>query len=58
MSRENIICTQVRLPEELHKKIKSESKEMNVPFNSHLIELLYMGLKVQNSSVILRLPEE
>ena len=54
----NIISTQIRLSEEMHKQIKEEAKEMGVSFNSHLIELAWLGMKLRKSSLqVLSEPE-
>lgn len=38
------------MSEEMHKKIKKEADELGVSFNSHLIELAWMGMKVREAS--------
>lgn len=45
--KQTIFCTQVRMSEELHKKIKKEADELGVSFNAHLIELAWLGMKVR-----------
>lgn len=52
-----IVATQVRLPESLYNTIKCEATEMCVPVNSHIIELLYLGMKVREGTVFI-LPKE
>ena len=47
-----IIATQIRLPANMHDKIKQEAEEMGVSFNAHLIELLWWGLKVRAESFL------
>ena len=51
MVKKDIIALQVRLPEKLHNKIRSEAEEMGIPLNSHLIELLHMGIKLEEAQV-------
>lgn len=45
--KKEIFCTQVRMPEELHKKVKKEADELGVSFNAHLMELVWLGMKVR-----------
>ena len=47
--KKNIIQTQIRLPENLYKEIKQEAEEIGVSMNSHLIELLWIGIKARNN---------
>jgi len=45
--KQTIFCTQVRMSEEMHKRIKEEADELGVSFNAHLIELAWLGMKIR-----------
>lgn len=48
-----IISTQLRLPENIYKEVKQEAEELGVSINAHLIELIWLGMKVRNGFPII-----
>lgn len=48
-NKRQIISTQLRLPENIYKDIKQEAEALGVSINSHIIELLWIGMKARNS---------
>ena len=54
MKRNNIIQTQIRLPEKLHTEVKKEAEELGVSLNAHICELIWMGIKARKSLQIIQ----
>lgn len=40
-----MITTTIRLPEELHKKLKAEAEKKGMTFNGYLLGILWNGIK-------------
>ena len=49
--KRKIINTQIRIPENLHEQVKRNAEEIGVSFNSHLMELVYLGLKLRSERI-------
>lgn len=47
--KENVIQTQIRLPENIYREVKLEAKEIGVSINAHLCELIWLGIKARSS---------
>lgn len=56
--KKDIVAFQIRIPEKLHSRIRCEAEEMGIPLNSHLIELLHMGLRMEEAQVVINPKEE
>lgn len=51
--KEQIIATQIRIPENMHKYLKSESERLGIPQNSVVLILLDMGRKINEATISL-----
>lgn len=45
MNKESVVTTQLRIPASMHRRITEEAKLIGVSFNSHLLELAWLGMK-------------
>jgi len=54
----DIAVTSIRIPKEMHEKIKQEALEVGASYNSHVMELIYLGMKFRNSEICVIQPKE
>ena len=45
-----MITTTIRLPEELHRKLKEEAEKKGMTFNGYLLGILWVGVKEKRNN--------